>query len=323
MDAYSMRDVQALLGISRTVVTALIAAGVVAPRRGPRREYRFTFQDVVLLRTAQSLRASHVPTRHITRSLRRLQELGQQGRPPTGLRVAAAGRDVTVRDRQGQWQVDTGQFVLDFDARQERSQAGEGKVLVLERSGARDEGVAYGPAGRSPGAPHGLPRGLPRGEGHDPASGSCAPPDIAELAGADRLDPASEFARGVELEEHAPDEARVAYARAIASDPAFPDAYLNLGCLLCDGGCFEEAILLYRAALQRLPDHPVLHFNLGVALEDAGAPRDALASYHACIDLAPDFADAHYNAARLHEALGDPHRAIRHYNQYRKLEPAI
>lgn len=287
-----MREVQALLGISRTVVTALIAAGVVAPRRGPRREYRFTFQDVVLLRTAQSLRASHVPTRHITRSLRRLQELGQQGRPPTGLRVAAAGRDVTVRDRQGQWQVDTGQFVLDFDARQERAAAGEGKVLVMQRS---------------------------------PGPGTCAPPegsaDLAALAGADALDAANEFERGVALESHAPDAARVAYARAIAADPAFPDAYLNLGCLLCDGGCFEEAVLLYRAALQQLPDHPVLHFNLGVALEDAGAQREALASYHACIDLAPDFADAHYNAARLHEALGDPHRAIRHYNQYRKLEP--
>ncbi|WP_342050501.1 MULTISPECIES: tetratricopeptide repeat protein [unclassified Cupriavidus] len=288
MDAYTMRDVQALLGISRTVVTALIAAGVVAPRRGPRREYRFTFQDVVLLRTAQSLRASHVPTRHITRSLRRLQELGQQGRPPTGLRVAAAGRDVTVRDRQGQWQVDTGQFVLDFDARQERAAAGEGKVLVMQRSA--------GP-------------------------GACAPTDAVDLEGADGLDAATEFARGVDLEAHAPDAARVAYARAIAADPAFLDAYLNLGCLLCDGGCFEEAILLYRAALHRLPDHPVLHFNLGVALEDAGAQREALASYHACIDLAPDFADAHYNAARLHEALGDPHRAIRHYNQYRKLEP--
>jgi DNA-binding transcriptional MerR regulator len=55
------------------VITALIAAGVISPRRGARREYRFSFQDVVLLRTARSLREARIPTRHITRSLRRLQ----------------------------------------------------------------------------------------------------------------------------------------------------------------------------------------------------------------------------------------------------------
>jgi len=306
MDAYTMRDVQALLGISRTVVTALIAAGVVAPRRGPRREYRFTFQDVVLLRTAQSLRASHVPTRHITRSLRRLQELGQPGQPPTGVRVAAAGRDVTVRDRQGQWQVDTGQFVLDFDRPDTRPERGSGRamgagaVLVMQRPSTRGE------AARKASAP-----------------GACLPSELADPAEVPQLDAAAEFERGVAIEADAPDDAKVAYARALQADPMYLDAYLNLGCLLCDSGCFEEAVVLYRAALQRLPDHPVLHFNLGVALEDAGQQREALASYHACIDLAPDFADAHYNAARLHEALGDPHRAIRHYNQYRELEPTV
>ncbi len=42
-----------MLGLSRGVITGLIASGFVAPSRGPRNEYRFTFQDVVLLRTAR------------------------------------------------------------------------------------------------------------------------------------------------------------------------------------------------------------------------------------------------------------------------------
>jgi hypothetical protein len=280
MDDYSMRDVQGVLGISRTVVTALIAAGVIAPRRGARQAYRFTFQDVVLLRTAQSLRDSRIPTRHITRSLKRLQGLGE-GRPPTGLRLSAVGGDVTVQDRQGRWHVDTGQFVLDLDAAGRPPQP-SGNIVDLRRARA-----------------------------------SAAP---SRQSG--DTDPTGWFERGVASEQH--DDAagaEAAYRQAVAAAPDYLDAWLNLGCLLCEQGRQADAVASYRAALAALPGQPLLHFNLGVALEDAGAPREALESYHACIELAPDFADAHYNAARLHEALGDPRRAIRHYNQYRRLEP--
>lgn len=280
MQAYSMRDVQALLGISRSVITALMTAGVISPRRGDRREYRFSFQDVVLLRTAQSLREAGVPTRHVTRSLRRLQGL-EEGRPPTGLRVTAVGGDVAVQDRRGRWHVDSGQFVLDLDDAASHPPGAE--VVQMRR--------------RVP-----------------PAGPARAPEEIG---------PADWFDRGVALEQTAPGDAEAAYRQAVAQAPDYLDAWLNLGCLLCDQGRLAEAAAEYRSALSYLPYQPLIHFNLGVALEDAGAKREALKSYHACIELAPDFADAHYNAARLHEALGDPHRAIRHYNQYRKLEPVV
>lgn len=277
MEVYSMRDVQALLGIPRTVVTALIAAGVIAPRRGARHAYRFSFQDVVLLRTAQSLRESRIPTRHITRSLKRLQGLASQsgGRPPTGLRVTAVGGDVAVHDRHGRWHVESGQFLLDLDS------AHTADTEDMARQGTK----------------------------------------VVDLRQPPAEDPAAWFERAAGLEHGDPTAAEQAYERAVMAAPDYLDAWLNLGCMLCDQGRFDEAIARYRMALEHLPDQPLLRFNLGVALEDAGALREALDSYHACIDLAPDFADAHYNAARLHEELGDPHRAIRHYNQYRKLEP--
>lgn len=284
MQAYSMRDVQALLGISRTVVTALITSGVVAPRRGARQEYRFSFQDVVLLRTAQSLREAGIPTRHITRSLRHLQGL-DEGRPPTGLRVTAVGGDVAVQDRQGRWHVDSGQFVLDLDEAGEAGRRDRGDVVQMHRRTPR------------------------------------VPEPVREID--ERDDPASWFQQGAALEHVAPGDAEDAYRRALELAPDYVDAWLNLGCLLCDQGRLADAIAQYREALSYLPHQPLIHFNLGVALEDAGAKREALDSYHACIALAPDFADAHYNAARLHEALGDPHRAIRHYNQYRRLEPVV
>jgi len=68
---YSLRDVTRLLGLSRSIVGGLIGAGFVSPSRGPRREYRFSFQDLVVLRAAQALVQAKVPTSRILRALRR------------------------------------------------------------------------------------------------------------------------------------------------------------------------------------------------------------------------------------------------------------
>ena len=62
---YTIRAIQEMLGLSRGVITGLIASGFVAPSRGPRNEYRFTFREVVLLRTAVDLQAANIPARKI------------------------------------------------------------------------------------------------------------------------------------------------------------------------------------------------------------------------------------------------------------------
>ncbi|HVK31996.1 MAG TPA: hypothetical protein VM845_05775, partial [Burkholderiaceae bacterium] len=112
---YTLRRVQALLGLSRRIVAGLIAEGFVAPTRGPRNEWRFTFQDLMLLRTAHALQASKIPPRRVLRALARLKAALPQSLPLTGLRITAIGADVAVRDRNGQWQADSGQLLMDFD----------------------------------------------------------------------------------------------------------------------------------------------------------------------------------------------------------------
>lgn len=57
---FSLRRVQAMLGLSRSVVAGLIEQGFVTPTRGKRNELRFTFQDLMLLRTAHALQASKI-----------------------------------------------------------------------------------------------------------------------------------------------------------------------------------------------------------------------------------------------------------------------
>jgi tetratricopeptide (TPR) repeat protein len=266
---YTLKEVQSILGIPQSVITSLISSGFITPTRGPRREYRFTFQDVVMLRTAQSLRAANIPSRKILKSLRRLKETWQEDQPLSAIRITAVGQDVAVEQGGARWHALTGQMLFDLDS----------------------------PPPDSPVAQIGRP--AVEGAGPEPS--------------------AYWFQRALDLEADDPYEAKLAYQKAISADPTSVDAYLNLGCMLCDSGQCAEAVTLFRQALGHLPEEPLLHFNLGVALEDAGQYQEALAAYAECIALAPDFADAHFNAARLHEERGDPKTAIRHFNQYRKL----
>src|SRR6478735_8684193 len=104
-----------MLGLSRSAIVRLVALGFVKPKRGPRQAYLFSFQDVVLLRTAHELRAANIPGSKITRSLRRLKDELPTEAPLSGLRITAVGKDIVVRNRDSQWAADTGQLVMDFD----------------------------------------------------------------------------------------------------------------------------------------------------------------------------------------------------------------
>jgi tetratricopeptide (TPR) repeat protein len=125
---YTLRQIEEMLGLGRSAVAGLIAAGFVTPARGARNEYRFTFQDVVLLRTAHALRAAKIPPRRLLRSLRRLREQLPAQLPLSGLRITAVGNDVAVREGDAQREVESGQLLLDFEV------SGEGgQIALLQR----------------------------------------------------------------------------------------------------------------------------------------------------------------------------------------------
>ena len=286
---YTIRSIREMLGLSRGVIGGLIASGFVAPGRGPRNEYRFTFQDVVLLRTAVELQAARIPARKVLSALRKLKATLPGELPLTGLRITAVGNDVTVRDGRSQWHADSGQLVMDFELAPVK-----GTVAFLARPPGR------GAAARAP--------------------GTQAPGRARPYAAPLRDDATAVFSHGEALEASDRRAAEAAYRKVLVLDPGHADAYLNLGALLCESRRCDEAVLLYDEALRRHPDQALLHFNRAVALEDQGRRDEALASYHASLRLAPDLADAHYNAARLHEQLGDAKKAVRHFSAYRRLQ---
>ena len=124
---------------------------------------------------------------------------------------------------------------------------------------------------------------------------------------------------GCELEAVSPAEAREAYERALELDPEHPDAHVNLGRLLHEGGNAGVAETHYRHALAARPEDATAAFNLGVALEDLGRAEEALAAYERAAELDPSNADAHFNAASVCEQAGQVAAALRHLKAYRKL----
>jgi len=281
MHDYGVRDVEKLLRLPRSTLRALIEAGFVAPARGPRGAWRFSFQDLIVLRTAQALADANVPRRRITRSVRELRRHLPATMPLSGLRIGAVGDRVVVRERNGRWQAESGQYLLEFDG-----DPADGSLSVIEAPAA-DVG-AGGRAATDPAA------------GRDDDAGAW-------------------FERAIALEADDPERALAAYARAVAADPHLVDARINLGRLLHERRRLPQAEAAYRDALAACGDEPVLHFNLGVLLDDMGRAREAVTAYEAALRGDPSLADGHYNLALLYEALARPKEAIRHMARYRAL----
>jgi hypothetical protein len=72
-------------------VRAFARDGYLTPGRGPRGELRFSFQDLVILRTAKGLVAARIPTRRIRRALKRLRAELPRGRSLAELRITPKG----------------------------------------------------------------------------------------------------------------------------------------------------------------------------------------------------------------------------------------
>jgi len=64
---YGVREVEKLLQLPRSTIRALIEAGFVFARARPAQAWLFSFQDLIVLRTAQALSRPRCPHRRITR----------------------------------------------------------------------------------------------------------------------------------------------------------------------------------------------------------------------------------------------------------------
>jgi tetratricopeptide (TPR) repeat protein len=257
-EGYSLRDVTRLLGLSRSIVGGLIGAGYVSPSRGPRREYRFSFQDLVVLRAAQALVQAKVPTARILRALRRLRTQVPPRVPLSGLRVEAVGDKVVVREGDAQWQPQDGQYVLRFQV-----ESPGGRLAFLD-------------------VPE--PEPPPSGEAlfEDAIGAETRNPQVAcELyrralaANPAHLGAYTNLGRLLHQRRQFAD-AEAVYREGLTRCGRDATLLFNLALVLEDTRQFAEAADAYRAALVEAPDLRDAHYNLALLCEAAGLKQEAI-----------------------------------------------
>jgi tetratricopeptide (TPR) repeat protein len=262
MKAYSTREVADLLGLSVQRVRALVRAGVVTPQHH-RGKHTFSFQDLVLLRTAKGLADANVPSRRILRSLKALSEQLPADRPLSAVRVQIDGNRVIVRDSNSSWEPESGQTVLDFSIRE----LGD-KVAPLARESVKLSLV------RATTAEDLFQAGLESEQIGSTADAEAAyrnvltsePSHVAARINLGRL---RHVARALE-------EAEQLYREALRLEPDHPTARFNLGVVLEDRGATNEAIEEYREAARLDPRVADVHFNLARLYSQVGDQQAAL-----------------------------------------------
>ena len=289
---YSTREVADTLGLAQQRIRRYRQRLLLASKCEESGEYRFSFQDMVLLRTAKGLLEADVAPRRALAALAKLT--GSNEKPLSAMRVSADGGTVVVRDGEALWDAETGQGHLSFAARP------PGQVHALSPSSTGRQRATNTP----------LAGGV-----HEAKPGEREARGQSASAAVEELDSDDWYNLGLDLEDSEPAQAPAAYQRSIALNPGNADAHVNLGRLYQGSGDVKRATRHYQLALNAAPNHQLASYNLGTVFDELGEIDAALAYYQ----KAPDIPDAHYNLARIFELRGDEVSTRRHMRNYKRL----
>ncbi len=261
MAEFSLREVVQLAGLSRGIVMRLVRQGVVAPQRARGREYRFSFQDLIVLRTARGLYGANVPPRRITTSLGRLRERLPASLPLSGLRVSALGSEVVVHESTGTWDVSTGQLLLDFDVT-----AAAATAAITDRpqpAPSEAQGHFDAACRLEDDAPEEACARYRQAIASDPGHVSAYTNLGCLLHALQRLD-----------------EAAQVYATALEACSDKAVLWYNLGVLREDMGQLSEALQAYAAAIALDPGLADAHYTAARLYAAMGRAQDALRCFN-------------------------------------------
>jgi tetratricopeptide (TPR) repeat protein len=269
MKGYSTREVAELLALSPRVIRE-IARGVIDAERDGKAHYQFSFQDIVLLRTAKELISGGVHQSKINRTLLSLQRRLPANRSLTSLRITGVGGAVVIREQDQVYSPESGQLHFNFAIAELA-----GNVAPLARQAAAaaatsddlssDEWFDVG-VDLEAVSPEEAPAAYLRALELDPEFAD-AHVNLGRL-----MQESGDF---VAAEDH--------YRRALLMEPAHALAAFNFGTLLEDMGHIEQAIEVY----QRATAFADAHYNLSRLFELLGHHVQALAhlkTYRQLID---------------------------------------
>ena len=251
-----------ILGVSASRLRSLARSGLVDPERGGRNEYRFSFADIILLRTTRDLMASGIPLRQVKSVLHSLRGQLPEDQALSALHITSDGDSVVVKEEKTVWDPQTGQVHLDFSVQELAEKIAPIAGAMVERTPlsamtaddwynlALDlEGVATDRATEAYG------RAIALNPGHVHAH-----LNLGRL-----LHEAGEI-----------ESAEVHYRQALSANPESALAAFNLGVALEDLERVGEAIEAYERALRFEPDTASAHYNLSRLYEKSGLSKEAL-----------------------------------------------
>lgn len=279
-ERFTRREVQRLLDVTEKQLDYWERLRLVSPRKGPgeKGEKFYDFRDLLSLRTAKQLIEQGVPANRLRRSLAALQQkLSEVQTPLTELRILSNGRDVVVETGGTRLEPLSGQFVLNFDARE----LGEKLRVMPERSA--DDWFALA------------------------LQYEADPETWAEAAGAYEhvlaADPRRADARinlgTLYYEQENLDKAAKCFRRAVELEPGNALAHFNLGSLLDEAGQLGPARDHLQIALRLDPQHADAHYNLAIVFEKLGAFHEAGRHWKRYIELDPASPWCNYARQRL------------------------
>jgi tetratricopeptide (TPR) repeat protein len=255
MHAYNSKDLERLFGLPASAVRSLARAGHINPaKRGGRLHY--SFQDLLMLRTASVLRSANISAHRINRTLQTFRATLPAEAALNKRSLTALGDQIAIREGKMLWESESGQYVLDLDV----GEAKGGLHVITSPAAA-------------------LPAASSAGELYARAYAvEDTNPDAAraDYEACLELDPHHVEAR-VNLGRLLHVAGRFKEAEQVYRSAAKPDPLLlfNLAVLLEDLNRERDAILAYREALALDPQLADAHFNLARLYERA---KDAKAS---------------------------------------------
>ena len=262
MERYSTEDILHILRIDRRRLRKYQRAVAVCPA-GRGRTSSYTFHHLVLLRTAKTLCDAGIPVRRIRNALQLIQRHIGPARGLQSIAIAAVGGQIVVTDATGQWRPESGQLLLDYEAR------GAFKVIDIGRSSRTRTSMP-------PRARDWFEWGLELEQ---------ASPEEARRAyeAALGLDPSlTEAHINLGVWHHQSgnlDEAERCYRQALQYNPRCIIAYFNLGLTLESKGDRQGAIRAHEELLRHEKSHREAHRCLGHLYEAEGRLREALRHY--------------------------------------------
>jgi tetratricopeptide (TPR) repeat protein len=264
---YSAAQAAKLLSLPVSRIREFVRAEFLHPRRGPRGEYRFSFQDLVILRTAKELDRELSP-RKVKRALTKLKDQLPHGRDLSALRITAEQDSVVVRDGRSAWNPESGQTLIDFEVAQ---LAAEVAPLAREAAEAARESEEE----------------LEPDEWYELG---------CDLETHEREEARDAYRRALELDPRHPDahlnlgrllhemgevkSANAHYRLAMSARPRDVIAAFNLGVSLQDLGRPLDAIRAYNQAITWDPQCADAHFNLSQLYETTGKSHLAIRHLH-------------------------------------------